>query len=65
MLIPLTITGLRVFAAARSLTKMAALADKGIELIELDVTKSDSILNAKNTITEQTGGKLDYLVNNA
>jgi 1-acylglycerone phosphate reductase len=62
MLIPLTITGLRVFAAARSLTKMAALADKGIEL---DVTKSDSILNAKNTITEQTGGKLDYLVNNA
>jgi len=57
--------GLRVFAASRSLAKMEALADQGIELIQLDVTKPDSIRDAKNTITERTGGTLDYLVNNA
>jgi len=44
---------------------MASLAERGIELIQLDVTKAESILEAKNTITQRANGKLDYLVNNA
>ena len=58
--------GLRVIAAARSLSKMSALiALPNITLIELDVCSADSIAAAAKTVSVETGGSLDYLVNNA
>ncbi|KAH8812557.1 oxidoreductase [Xylogone sp. PMI_703] len=57
--------GLRVFASSRSINSMNALAEKGIELIQLDVTNPGSISQAKDDIAKRTGGKLDILVNNA
>lgn len=57
--------GLRVFATARSIKKIDALATKGIELLELDVTNPESISAAKADVAKRTGGKLDILVNNA
>jgi len=38
---------------------------KGLELIELDVTKDESVKNAKTYVTNACGGKLNILVNNA
>ncbi len=58
-------TGFRVFATARSLAKIEPLAEKGIEILELDVTKSESIGTAKDEVKRKTGGKLNFLVNNA
>ncbi|KAK5133011.1 hypothetical protein LTR08_008298 [Meristemomyces frigidus] len=56
---------LRVFATARKATSISDLEDQGIETLSLEVTKSDSIDALKNEISSRTGGKLDYLVNNA
>ncbi len=58
-------TGFRVFATARSLAKIEPLIAKGIEILELDVTKSESIAAVKEEVKKTTGGKLDFLVNNA
>jgi NAD(P)-dependent dehydrogenase (short-subunit alcohol dehydrogenase family) len=38
---------------------------KAVKFVELDVTKMDTILSARDTISAHTGGKLDVLVNNA
>ncbi|KAI7763477.1 hypothetical protein LZL87_010542 [Fusarium oxysporum] len=57
--------GYRVFATARSTKSLAGLQEKGIELLTLDVTKSESISALKDEITKRTGGKLDILFNNA
>lgn len=57
--------GFRVFATARSLAKMKALADKGIETITMDVTSDASVEAAAREVEAATGGPLDYLVNNA
>ncbi|KAF7588345.1 hypothetical protein BBP40_005873 [Aspergillus hancockii] len=58
--------GLHVFATARSISKMAHLQNwSNITLIELDVSSTSSIAAALNTVTAETGGKLNYLVNNA
>ncbi|KAM0559993.1 hypothetical protein ACHAPJ_003948 [Fusarium lateritium] len=57
--------GYRVFATARSTKSLASLQDKGIETLTLDVTKPESIVALKAEISEQTGGKLDVLFNNA
>ncbi|WP_345989640.1 SDR family oxidoreductase [Chryseobacterium sp. Chry.R1] len=63
--------GLLVYLGSRSLEKGEAvvkeLQDKGyqnIKAIEIDVTNSDSISEARNTI-EREQGKLDVLINNA
>jgi NAD(P)-dependent dehydrogenase (short-subunit alcohol dehydrogenase family) len=37
----------------------------GLETLQLDVTSEESIQNAATYIKEATGGKLDFLVNNA
>jgi 1-acylglycerone phosphate reductase len=58
-------TGFRVFATARSSAKIESLAAKGIEILDLDVTKIESIATAKDVVKRKTGGKLDFLVNNA
>jgi NAD(P)-dependent dehydrogenase (short-subunit alcohol dehydrogenase family) len=57
---------MHIFATARNISKMGALADKqNITLVHLDVTDRASIKSAVATVSEATGGKLDYLVNNA
>ena len=45
----------RVFASARSLKSIAALKEDGIETVELDVTKADSISSAVAHIIETAG----------
>ena len=57
--------GLRVFATARRLDSMGDLKSSGIEIFSLDVTSSESIAALKAKVSEITGGKLDFLVNNA
>lgn len=58
--------GLHVFATARDPSKMSDL--KGlpdVTMLTLDVAKTDDIKAAVEVVTKQTGGTLDYLVNNA
>jgi 1-acylglycerone phosphate reductase len=57
--------GLRVFATARRLEAMAELEKLGIEILQLDVTKEDSIVAVRDEVAKRTDGKLDILVNNA
>jgi len=57
--------GYRVFATARSLAKIEPLSSKGIEVLELDVTKPESITTVRADVKKRTGGTLDMLVNNA
>lgn len=57
--------GLKVFATARSLAKMAHLREMGIETMTLEVTSTTSIKEAVAKVSAQTDGKLDYLVNNS
>ncbi|KAL8657642.1 MAG: hypothetical protein Q9226_001704 [Calogaya cf. arnoldii] len=57
--------GLRVFATARTAEAIQDLADTGIEALSLDVTSEKSISMCKDEVAERTGGRLDYLVNNA
>ncbi|KAL9110357.1 MAG: hypothetical protein Q9227_005088 [Pyrenula ochraceoflavens] len=56
---------LRVFATARNPDALAQLTAQGIEALPLSVTDAGSIASLKKTIAERTGGRLDYLVNNA
>lgn len=58
--------GLHVFATARDPSKMSDL--KGlpdVTMLTLDVAKTDDIKAAVEVVTKETGGTLDYLVNNA
>lgn len=57
--------GFRVFATARKTESIADLAALGIETLPLEATSSDSIAALKAEISSRTGGKLDFLVNNA
>lgn len=57
--------GLRVFATARKAESISDLSDLGIEVLSLEVHKSESVKEAKAVIQQKTGGGLDYLVNNA
>lgn len=57
--------GCRVFATARSISKVEHLQQLGIEVLTLDVTSSKSIDAAAAEITRQTGGSLDILVNSS
>eukprot|EP00270_Netrium_digitus_P004201 TRINITY_DN1514_c0_g1_i1.p1 TRINITY_DN1514_c0_g1~~TRINITY_DN1514_c0_g1_i1.p1 ORF type:complete len:299 (-),score=80.93 TRINITY_DN1514_c0_g1_i1:388-1284(-) len=54
----------RVIASARRLESMAALEKEGIDLVQLDVTSSDSVKAAVETVL-QKAGHIDVLVNNA
>lgn len=56
--------GITVYGAARRLEKMKDLEDAGINIISLDLTDDQSIVNCVNTILEQEG-HIDILVNNA
>jgi short chain dehydrogenase len=56
-----------VFATARNLSRIEpSIANHAnVRLIELDVTSQASIDSARNTVAQVTGGRLDFLVNNA
>ncbi|GKZ26391.1 hypothetical protein AbraIFM66951_003153 [Aspergillus brasiliensis] len=55
-----------VIATARSVDKMSHLSKyPNMTLLKLDVTSSDDIAAAVETVKSLTGGKLDYLVNNS
>lgn len=56
--------GYTVYAAARRVERMAALADHGVRVLPLDVTDEASMTACVETILSETG-RLDVLVNNA
>ena len=68
--IRLASSGYSVFATMRNLEKKENLLKEinnsglQIELIELDVTRNETIIEALDTIKSKTG-RLDYLINNA
>ncbi len=57
--------GLRVFPSARNLAKMEHLRELGLELVQLDISNAASIAKAAEQIHALTGGRLDFVVNNA
>lgn len=56
--------GFKVYGMARRTEKMKDLKDKGIEVVSLDLTKDETIVEAINTVLEKEG-RIDVLVNNA
>lgn len=54
-----------MFATARRLEVLADLASLGITTLALDVTNPESFRAVRERVHEETGGKLDVLVNNA
>ncbi|WP_373471161.1 oxidoreductase [Carnobacterium alterfunditum] len=56
--------GFTVYGAARRMDKLKSLEDKGIHIIELDVTSEESMVKSIETIINNEG-RLDILVNNA
>lgn len=57
--------GWRVFASARSPSKLKHAEAVGIETVQLDTTSDESITSSVVRISELTGGSLDALLNNA
>ena len=58
--------GVHVFATARDLSKMSHLQTLShVTLLQLDPTSAPSVQAAVEHVKGQTGGTLDYLVNNA
>ncbi|KAK2779329.1 hypothetical protein FQN52_002498, partial [Onygenales sp. PD_12] len=58
--------GFRVFATLRNKSKTGDLTEiDGIEIVELEVTSTESIRQCADSIAKRTGGSLDILVNNA
>lgn len=58
-------TGYRVFATARTPSKMAALKASGIETLSLDVLSESSLSACVSEVQKLTGGSLNVLLNNA
>ncbi|KAJ7146321.1 hypothetical protein C8R44DRAFT_757155 [Mycena epipterygia] len=57
-----------VFAIVRNkatATKLAALPGKNITVLEADITDAKALQLAASEVSKATGGKLDYLINNA
>ncbi len=57
--------GYEVFASARQEKDVKHLRDRGLNALQLDVTDTDSIDRALQTVLQQTGGRLYALFNNA
>lgn len=58
--------GFYVFATARDPSRTAGLSGPSdVEILELDVTVSQTISRCKDIVSKRTGGRLDVLVNNA
>ncbi|MCA9383560.1 SDR family NAD(P)-dependent oxidoreductase, partial [Candidatus Dojkabacteria bacterium] len=56
--------GYIVYAAARRIERMNDLKEKGAHILELDITKEDSIVNCVNKVINEQK-KIDVLFNNA
>lgn len=57
--------GFTVFATARRISNMPdELAAAGCKLLELDVTKEDSLKQVQEQVAAVTGGRLNLLINN-
>lgn len=56
--------GYKVYGAARRTDKMKDLEEKGIEILHLDLTNDDSIVQAVDAILKKEG-RIDVLINNA
>lgn len=57
---------LHVFASARNLSTMSQLEElPNVTLLPLDPTSAVSVQTAVESVRAQTGGTLDYLMNNA
>ncbi|EGG17352.1 hypothetical protein DFA_08347 [Cavenderia fasciculata] len=54
----------KVYASARNLDSIRSLESEGFEIIQLDVTKLESIKSAVQSIIEKEG-RIDILINNA
>jgi len=57
--------GFRVFATARNPDSISSLAALGITTLALEVHKVESVKALRDQVSSLTGGRLDYLVNNA
>jgi len=57
--------GFRVFATARNPDSISSLAALGITTLALEVHKVESVKALRDQVLSLTGGRLDYLVNNA
>jgi len=57
--------GYKVYAGARTVSKMASLEELGVTVLHLDITSNVSIEKAKQLIISENGNKLDILFNNA
>ena len=56
--------GYKVYGMARRIEKMNDLKDKGMEVLSLDLTQDESIVQAVNNVLEKEG-RIDVLINNA
>ncbi len=56
--------GYQVYAAARRVDRMKDLAEKGIRVMEMDVTSDESMVAAVGSVY-RTSGQIDILINNA
>lgn len=56
--------GYKVYGMARRTDKMKDLQEKGMEVVSLDLTKDESIIEAVNSVLKKEG-RIDVLVNNA
>lgn len=56
--------GYKVYGMARRTDKMDDLKAKGMEVVSLDLTKDENIVEAVNTVIEKEG-RIDVLINNA
>ncbi|KAJ7829041.1 hypothetical protein B0H13DRAFT_1655900 [Mycena leptocephala] len=57
-----------IFALVRNKSTAAALSSlpgNNITILEAELTDVESVLSAANAVSEATGGRLDYLINNA
>lgn len=58
--------GFKVFATIRNKAKLGSLREiADIEIIDLEITSSESIRRCADLVEKHTGGTLDILVNNA
>jgi 1-acylglycerone phosphate reductase len=61
--------GYHVFATARNTSKLPPTLSKGpnpnVTILTLDVLSAESIAAAVKSVTKETGGRLDVLVNNS
>lgn len=56
--------GYTVYGAARRIEKMKDLEALGVNIIQMDLTEDDSIVNAVNTVLDKEN-RIDILINNA